>query len=200
MHFAASLFRWPRPEAGMGTFGWTRPILSVFALALGMAAAPMGAQASPRSAFLARYRCPLVALLEDIHRSGPIETSRNRFVSLAMTGLFQRYVQCIFVERDTAMVCEASSAAYGIGQFSRVRFVPTEETQNTLRQLGFAQDDPKKNYSQMVPLGSPPDVRIAADLMLATLYEAYGARRETDLDLVAPQGWDAHRKCGAPTR
>ena len=149
---------------------------------------------------MARYRCPVVAVLKEIHRKGPVGTSRNRFVSLTMTGLFQRYVQCIFVESDTAMFCEASSGAYGTNSFSLVRFEPTEETRNTLHRLGFVQENFKENFSQMVALGSPPDVRLAADLMLATLYDVYGARRETDIELDAPNGGSADRKCGAPAR
>lgn len=200
MHSAASLLQRRFPDTRPKTCGSIRPFLSAVLAAVALTSVPGGAQASPRSAFMARYRCPLVAALQEIHRTGPVETSRNRFVSLAMTGLFQRYVQCIFIDDDTAMFCEASSGAYGTGKFSLVRFVPTEETQNTLNGLGFTQDDPEKNFSQTVPLGSPPDVRVAADLMLTTLYEAYGARRDIDLDMDAPKGGDAHRQCGAPAR
>lgn len=161
-----------------------------------MAAPP--SLASERTDFIAQHRCSVVSALDEIHRRGPVGTSHNRFLILKIHEQFQRYVQCIFFDRDRSMYCEAASGAYDMKIEAPYRYVPTSETIEALHRLGYRQEAPTENYSRTVALGSPPDVGIAADLMLGALYDAFDARAGTIIDMDAPNGGAPFQPCGAP--
>jgi hypothetical protein len=144
------------------------------------------------------HRCPVEAILKDIHRRGPVTTSRGRFIVLSLPHAPQHYVQCIFIERDTAMGCEASSGAYGPKKGETDHFAPSQETRAALERLGYSLDDPAENYTRTVALGDPPEVGRVATLMLQTLFDAYGARPGSAVDVNAPPGEGAVSECGAP--
>jgi len=160
-----------------------------------------GAQArpglSPREAFFRRHRCKIVARLDAIHRRGPIETSRDRFIVVALRDEPMHYVQCIFQPYDTAMLCEASSGAYGPGAPGKPAFQLHPQSQAELHALHYVQTDARENFARTVILGNPADVGLAADLMLATLYDAYGAGPGSAISITAPRGGGAG--CGTPT-
>lgn len=153
-----------------------------------------------RDAFVSRHRCRVVAQLTEIHRRGPVETSHNRFIVLSLRDFPERYTQCIFFERDTAMSCEASSGAYLADAQDAARYVPRPDVIETLHRLGFRQKNRSENFSREVELGAGTDVTVAADLMLAVLFEAYGVRAGTPLVIEAPQGGGSDGTCGAPAR
>ncbi|MCJ2013695.1 TY-Chap domain-containing protein [Methylobacterium sp. J-076] len=165
---------------------------------IGAGMQPAAADAMQHAAFMAKYRCPVVAVLTEIHLRGPVGRSWNRFLSLSLRGVAQSYVQCMFIERDTAMYCEASSGAYGPATDQPFHLVPPEEARAALHRLGYRQNDPSRNYERILPLGTPPNVGLAADLMLAALFHAYGARDWSTLEVEAPRGGDAALSCGAP--
>ncbi len=168
-------------------------------LLAGLPSAPVqAADSAARAIFVAMHRCPVEAILRDIHRRGPVTTSRDRFIVLSLSNAPQHYVQCIFIERDTAMGCEASSGAYGPKQGESGHFALSRETRAALARLGFSLDDPAENYTRTIALGDPPEVGRVATLMLQTLFDAYGARPGTAVDVVAPNGGDAMSECGAP--
>lgn len=174
---------------------WTR--IAVALLIAAFAEAPPGSgQArsglSPRGAFIRQHRCEVVARLDAIHRRGPVETSRDRFIVVALRDRPMHYVQCIFQPFDTVMLCEASSGAYG-----KTGFRLQAQSQAALRALQYAQADGEANFSRTVSLGDPPDVGIAADLMLAALYDAYGAEPDSAIEITAPRGGGGG--CGTPT-
>lgn len=156
------------------------------------------AVASQRAAFIAQHRCPVVSALNEIHRRGPVQTSHNRFLSLTIRDHVQRYVQCIFIDRDTSMYCEAASGAYYDERSAPYRYVPTAERKEAMLRLGYRQESPTENFSRTVALGSPPDVGLAADLMLGALYDAFDARSGTIIDMDAPNGGTPFLDCGAP--
>lgn len=156
------------------------------------------AVASQRTDFIARHRCAIVSALNEIHSRGPVETSHNRFLILKIRQKFQRYVQCIFIDRDTSMYCEAASGAYYAKREAPYRYVPTLKTEEALHRLGYRQEAPTENFSRTVALGVPPDVGLAADLMLGALYDAFDARAGTIIDMDAPNGGAPFQNCGAP--
>lgn len=174
---------------------------SVAALVLMTAALPLvGADAGPASAsgdsFVRRHRCAVVARLDAIHRRGPVDVSRDRFIVVSLRDQPQRYVQCIFEDRDTRMFCEAASGAYGPSGERGLRLGAS--VREALRALRFVQDNPRENYSRTVDLGDPPDLGIAADLMLSALHEAYGAHPGSELQIEAPNGGNPQTDCGTP--
>ncbi|MCJ2090434.1 hypothetical protein MKK88_31305 [Methylobacterium sp. E-005] len=162
-----------------------------------LAAAEDGGMAASRSRFIAQYRCALAARLEEMHRRGPVEESRGRFIILALRDEPQRYVQCLFHDRDTRMLCEASSGAYGPTGKGRLHLEPA--ARSALRALGYVQASPRESFAREVELGDPPDVAIAAELMLAALHDGHGARPGSAMKVSVPPGDDPDAACGTPT-
>jgi hypothetical protein len=170
--------------------------LMIVASASPLAAADLDGGASTRSRFIAQHRCAIVERLEIIHLRGPVEQSRDRFIVVALRGEPQRYVQCIFHDRDRQMFCEASSGAYGPA--GRGRFGLDPSARAALYALGYVQADPRKNLTRDITLGDPPDVGIATDLMLGALHDGYGARPGSVIEITAPLGENRVLKCGTP--
>jgi len=61
-------------------------------------------------AFLTTYRCTVIERLQIIHDNR--ERKMHRFLILALRFRPQNYVQCLFLDGDTRMLCEASSGFY----------------------------------------------------------------------------------------
>lgn len=167
-----------------------------FAATAALAAPDSGVDPGGRTLFIGEHRCAIAERLEAIHRRGSITVSRDRFIVLTLHAHPQRYVQCIFQNRDMQMLCEAASGAYGPPGGDRLRL--NASALAALAALHFVQDGPRENFARIVELGDPPDVGIAADLMLATLHDAYGARPGAVLDIAAPRGGTLGRGCGTP--
>jgi len=161
-----------------------------------LAAAELGDTAATRARFIAQHRCALVERLQAMHRRGPVEESRDRFISVALRDEPQRYVQCIFHDRDAWMFCEASSGAYGPTGRDRLRLGPSERA--ALNALGYIQANAGENFAREVELGAPPDVAIAAELMLAALHDGYGARPGSVIEVRAPYAGEPGIACGTP--
>jgi hypothetical protein len=174
---------------------------SVAALVLMAAALPLvgpdaGAASAASDSFVRRHRCAVVARLDAIHRRGPVDESRDRFIVVSLRDQPQHYVQCMFADRDSRMFCEAASGAYGPSGESGLRLdAPAREA---LRALRFVQDNPRENYARTIDLGDPPDLELAADLMLSALHEAYGAHPGSELQIEAPKGGKPETECGTP--
>ena len=139
-----------------------------------------------RRRFLEERRCWIESALTSIHERGPATTSRDRFVTLSLDGDAQSYVQCIFQDHDTRMLCEASSGAHRYGDSQGMRLDIAPESVAALKALGFTRPDPKGNFVQVVELGSPPRLGPVATLMLASLHDAYRADTTSTLAWNAP--------------
>jgi hypothetical protein len=61
--------------------------------------------------FLATYRCAVVERLELTHARAD-QAGKGEFLILAPRSARERYVQCIFHDKDTAIFCEAASGFY----------------------------------------------------------------------------------------
>jgi hypothetical protein len=136
--------------------------------------------------FVGAYRCMIVEQLLAIHEHGNPSKSDNRYFIVAMTHSPQRFVQCIFHDIDTIIFCEASSGRYGPRAGQPKTFETTPETDAALKRLGFSEPSGVANYEQEFPLGDPPDLESIAKLLLTTLYDVYGARDGTAMDLTTP--------------
>ncbi|MCJ2068609.1 hypothetical protein MKK75_07315 [Methylobacterium sp. J-030] len=161
-----------------------------------LAAANLGGTTASRARFIARHRCAIVERLDAMHRPGAVEDGRNRFIVVALHAEPQRYVQCIFEDPDTRMLCEASSGAYGPAGDGRLKLDASARA--ALQALGYVQASPRENFSRSVELGHPPDFAIAADLMLAALHDSYGARPDSVIEIQAPHGGDPVAACRTP--
>lgn len=135
--------------------------------------------------FLLDNRCAVLERLAYIHTHGDV-AGPNRFLILAIKNFPQRYVQCLFQEGDSKILCEASSGFYfdKPDEPRQLKVKPRKE--KILGRLGFSTDGSEGNYQRMIELGNPPDLLKVADLMLTTLYEVYGAQAGVALELKAP--------------
>lgn len=162
-----------------------------------LAAASLDSPTAARARFIARHRCAVVERLDGLHRRGGVDDSHDRFIIVALHGEPQHYVQCIFHDRDTRMFCEASSGAYGPTGAGQLRLGPSEQA--ALRALGYVQASLRDNFARDIGIGDPPDVTIAADLMLAALYDGYGGGPGSEIEIRGPShGDDLRAACGTP--
>lgn len=179
-------------QPGMGGIRWLSLILvSLFISApacIPMAAAEAGRLEVDESeefrAFIATYRCAVVERLEVIHVNRERDT--DRFLILALKASPQSYVQCLFLDGDSRMLCEASSGFYAQLPVENRRFRMSPEGLAALARLGFSTDDSEGNFQRMIDIKSPADLNAVADLILSAFYEVYGARVGSQMKWVSP--------------
>ncbi len=158
--------------------------LSVLAL-LSALLVPGRASAEPRGTFIAENRCQIVVRLNAIHaqRGAP-----DRFLVAAARGRGQAYVQCLLVDEDTNLLCEASSGYYAAKE-GAPRVVPPAPPAALahLRAAQFEGDGNDGNFQRMIALKYPSsDFQMVADLLLGLLFDVYGVTRSADLRYTAP--------------
>ena len=167
---------------------------SVLAVTLGLvvAAPPAAGQALPRAAdeamslntFLLNYRCAVVERLAIIHENR--EQGTNRYFVLSLKHRMQSYVQCIFLDGDQRMLCEAASGYYATPAVQDRAYRLPPHRVATLARLGFDTDDSQGNFQKMIEFDGAPDLAAVADLILSTLYEVYDARVGSNLKWHSP--------------
>jgi hypothetical protein len=142
-------------------------------------------QLSELERFRLSFRCAVVERLAYIHTHGDV-AGPDRFLIVAIKNFPQRYVQCLFQDNDSKMLCEASSGFYATapGEPRRLHFTPDKS--KVLEQLGFSTEESEGNYQLMLELGSPPDLLKVADIVLTTLFEVYGGWERITLTMEAP--------------
>ena len=163
-----------------------RSILAFVSAVLVLSSPTWGAeQRSELDQFLLDYRCAVLERLAYIHTHGDV-AGPHRFLVVAIENFSQRYVQCLFQDNDSKILCEASSGFYFTkpDEPRRLRFKPDKE--KILEKLGFSTDGSEGNYQRMMELGNPPNLLKVADLMLTALFEVYGAREGIALEMTAP--------------
>jgi hypothetical protein len=134
--------------------------------------------------FITTYRCAVVERLEVIHANRERDT--DRFLVLALKASPQSYVQCLFLDGDSRMLCEASSGFYAQLPVENRRFRMSPEGLVALARLGFSTDDSDGNYQRMIDIRSNADLVAVADLILSAFYEVYGARTGSQMKWVSP--------------
>ena len=110
-----------------------------------------GGQKSPLNEFVETYRCRVVQHLRAIHEHGTRSYSHNRYLILEMTHSPQRFVQCIFYEYDSKLLCEASSGRYKLPPGQQYAIELSREGTAALARLGYAPPFQVANYSQDSP-------------------------------------------------
>lgn len=144
---------------------------------------------------LIEYRCSVVDRLERIYEHGDHSSQRDRFIAVTVPEHQHGYVQCIFVERRSHVLCEASSGYFYNKKGEPRTLWHPPETVAALGQLGFSTDDSKGNFQLMREVGERPDFNALADLILKALHDGFGARAETNLRFSAPFAKRATTSC-----
>jgi hypothetical protein len=131
------------------------------------------------AAFVDKWRCPIAAYLQGIHRQP--QTNDDRYLILWAKGRPASYVQCIFHDDDRQIFCEAASGFYE--HSDRVGSFATPARLDALSGLGFSKDGSKGNWAQDRDFHSADETAI---LMLETLARVFAASPDDGLLWSAP--------------
>jgi hypothetical protein len=137
-------------------------------------------------ALLAAYRCPVVDRLERIYESGDPSVHVDRYLAVTVPEHPHGYVQCMFHDHNTKLLCEASSGFYFAKPGEPRTFRLRPEAIAALGRLGFSTDDSQGNFRVEIEVGAPPDFNLIADYILLGLHGGYGARADSALRFNAP--------------
>ena len=162
-----------------GMRGFAALALTIFTV--GAAAAP-----NPRLEYLQKYRCPVADRLSRLYSAGDPAQDRDRFIAVTLLEHKHGYVQCLFHDHETRLLCEASSGFWydKPGTPRTMRLAPDKIA--ALGRLGFSTDDSHGNFSLDLPVPQQPDFGAIADLILEALYDGYDARVDKTLTFTAP--------------
>jgi hypothetical protein len=161
-----------------------RLALGVVVAAVMVATADAAERPTGLQAFINTYRCAVIERLQLIHLNRTHET--DRFLVLALRRNPEMYVQCLFMDDDRRMLCEAASGFYAQRPGEPRRFRVTPQGLSALALLGFSTDDSGGNHQRLIDLNSTADFPVVADLILAALYHGYGARIGSDMEWKSP--------------
>ena len=160
-----------------------------FAMVLASAQSPSAFTAAPikpGDAFVDRNHehlaCSLASVIAAIHAVPPPREGkvRDRFVVLA-TDDAQAYVQCLFQDHDTWMICEASS-----GWYATEHLTLSADQRTRLAVLGFDTLETKGNFQQAVKTADDDALRRTAALMLKTSKDVYVSPHDKAFEVYAP--------------
>ncbi|EKF17424.1 hypothetical protein [Nitratireductor pacificus] len=177
-----------------------RRLAACVALALALLAAlsaPSAALADGIDDFLARNTCPVAAGLSAIAQAGRLadgvgkQAVGNRFIVVAPPDGGQRYVQCLFLEDDAGLLCEASSGFHGPRHGGVPLFRVSAGGLTELARLGFDVGATEGNFPRMLALPGDGNFVPAAELILRALHLGYGATVQSALEITAPLAGDA---------
>lgn len=145
--------------------------------------APPAMAEDGRTKFIAENRCQIT------HRLFMTYLQRqklDRFVVVEVKGGNQQYVQCLLLEDNKQMLCEAASGFYGVKK-GEARDEVLMSNLAILEAAGFDTDSSEGNFQKLLVISQPRgDFDRVADLMLGLLYDIYGARRGDRLTYEAP--------------
>lgn len=131
----------------------------------------------------ARYHCEIVTRLAKLKAAkGP----SDRFIIVGEVLRQAHFVQCLFDEAGARMLCEASSGFYTQKDGRPPRYVPTADTIAAVARLGFSTDATAGNFQREMDAHTHEALSKIADLLLATLHEAYGISVTTPIEIKAP--------------
>jgi hypothetical protein len=144
---------------------------------------------------LVEYRCAVVDRLERIYENPSPNDYRDRFLAVTLAGHPHGYVQCMFIEQRSKILCEASSGYYYDKDGEPRTFFLPRAAIAALGRLGFSTDDSQGNFAYEAGIGNPPDLNRLADFMLSALHDGYGARAVSTLQFSAPFARRGTSKC-----
>jgi hypothetical protein len=140
------------------------------------------------SDFLSTYRCAVLGRLQTMYRNTNAALDAHRFIVVAREDAVQSYVQCIFIDHATRMLCEASSGYYlTLPTEPRSMMLPNT-AKIELAALGFDTTEEQGNFKRFVTTSKLDDLSAVADLLLTALFRGYGARINSVISINAAIG------------
>ncbi|OYW34577.1 MAG: hypothetical protein B7Z41_01765 [Rhizobiales bacterium 12-66-7] len=156
---------------------------------------PSAMAADGRAKFIAENHCQIT------HRLFMTYLQRqklDRFVVASVKGGNQQYVQCLLLEDNKQMLCEAASGFYGVKK-GEARDEVRMSNLAILEAAGFDTDSSEGNFQKLLVILKPgEDLDRVADMMLGLLYDLFGARRGDQLTYVAPMAMDLSDRSRCP--
>ena len=131
-------------------------------------------------ALRARLYCPILAYLQAIHAHAP--TPHERFLVVGWKGHDAYYVQCLFYDDDSRLLCEVAS---GFWETPRARLVPPERIPR-LAALGFSTKGEKRNFQRRRRVTGPESLAETADTIVRAFREVYAVGANEAFTMVAP--------------
>jgi hypothetical protein len=141
-------------------------------------------RAGEREAFIGQHLCDVAGRLASIEQ-GYREGKPNPFLILSIVERGQSYVQCLFVDPQGGLFCEASSGLLGPPEGAEGHMRLGAEALAALTVLGFETDEAEGNYWRLVERGEGGH-RHLAEVMLDVLHRVYGARTDLAIEIKAP--------------
>lgn len=158
-------------------------IVAAVALAVAAAPGPCAADDDELGSFLSAFRCPVTLRLSSIHARGDRKREDERFLILALAHNEISYVQCAFFDDDRRVMCEAASGYYDAPEGApRTVHLPAESVA-ALAKLGFSTDDSHGNFQRVIETPDPSAFALVADVLLTALYQSYGARLASKVEV-----------------
>ncbi len=158
-------------------------IVAAVALAIVAMPGPSAANGDDLGGFLSAFRCPVALRLASIHARGDRKRENERFLILALAHNETSYVQCAFFDNDQRLMCEAASGYYDAPKGApRTVYLPAKSVA-ALAKLGFSTDDSLGNFQRVMETPDPSDFASVAEVLLTALYESYGARLDSKIEV-----------------
>ena len=138
-----------------------------------------------RTDYIDKYHCAVTATLQGLMKKGK-KHPRDRYVILNQQHHLDAYVQCLFEDDSSAILCEAASGYFSSKPGTPRTFTVSADNRAKLAALGFSLDDSAGNFQQEIKLGSSAALLDVARLMFGTLYDVYGGNLRATLEVNAP--------------
>lgn len=171
-----------------------RLVFAVFLLAMTAQACDANtSRFGTRNDFVDRHHCTVTARLQKLYDKVSRQP-QDRFLIVALTYSEQSFVQCIFEDDNSEVLCEASSGFYSAKPGEPRTFSLTTDEVVAVGKLGFSTDDSKGNYVIQKKINSVSDLPALTDFMLITLYDVYGANLTSHVEIKAPSARLSHEE------
>jgi len=131
-------------------------------------------------ALRARLYCPILAYLRAIHAHAP--TPRERFLVVQWEGHDAYYVQCLFHDNDSQILCEIASGAW---ERPREALVPPERIPKVAA-LGFSTEGEERNFQRNRRVTGPESLAETADTIVRAFREVYALSANEPFSMYAP--------------
>lgn len=159
------------------------PALLVFSLTAVFAAAAV--RADPLQALIEKRICDVVERL-DLIRASPMRIDgKNRYLIVSPASDSGQYVQCMFVDRDSRMLCEVASGFCLSKPGAPRQHLLSKDRIDAIARLGFSTDDRAGNFQREI---ATPSARVHLEvgkLILSALHAAFGVGQSATLEFQA---------------
>jgi cell division protein FtsI/penicillin-binding protein 2 len=137
---------------------------------------------SERQDFIDARKCVVLERFQMVYNNKSFV--QNRYLVLSAKNNEKGYVQCLFQENDTKLLCESSSGYFN--KKAKNHSKPSPDYLASLTRLGFSTDHSKGNFQRMFEIKDKYDLVGVSETLLSAFYELHGARLNSEFVWNAP--------------